>query len=57
MLDIFNRLKPFFEDTAAEISVRQYAKSIRVSPPTASKVLKELHKENLLLARSQGVRH
>jgi len=55
MLDIFNRLKPFFEDTAAEISVRQYAKSIRVSPPTASKVLKELHKENLLLARSQGV--
>lgn len=48
MLEIFNNLKPFFEDCYRRYSVREYAKIIKVSPPTASKILKSLNKEDLL---------
>ena len=48
MLEIFNTLTYFIEDCYERYSVRQYAKLIRVSPPTCSKLLSNLHKENLL---------
>ncbi len=48
MLEIINNLTPFFEDCYRRISVREYAKIINVSPPTASKILMEYHKEGLL---------
>ncbi|MBT4577318.1 hypothetical protein HOM13_02875 [Candidatus Woesearchaeota archaeon] len=48
MLNIINNLKPFFEDCHRRFSVREYARTINVSPPTASKILSNLSKENLL---------
>jgi len=55
MLKIFNELKPFFEDCYRDISVRQYASMTDISPPTASKTLKELEKENLLISENKGI--
>ncbi len=49
MLEIFNNLAPFFEDSYRRVGVREYAKLIGVSPPTSSGVLSKLNKENLLL--------
>jgi predicted nucleotidyltransferase len=51
MLRIFNKLSPFLEDNYREIGVREYAKIVEISPPTASKVLQELEKEGLLKSR------
>ena len=48
MLEIFNSLKPFFEDNYRKISVREYAKLQKISPPTASKLLNNFKKEELL---------
>lgn len=48
MLNIINNLSPFFEDCYRRINVREYAKLIKVSPPTASKMLGEYYKEGLL---------
>lgn len=55
MLKIFNELKPFLEDCYREISVRQYASMIRISPPTASKTLKDFEKNGLLLSENKGI--
>ena len=55
MLKIFNGLNPFFEDVYREISVREYAKEIGISPPTASKMLKEFETEKLLLSNKKGI--
>ncbi|MGV8152140.1 MAG: nucleotidyltransferase domain-containing protein [Candidatus Nanoarchaeia archaeon] len=49
MLNIINNLKPFFEDCYRRINVREYSRIMKVSPPTASKILFELNKEKLLL--------
>ena len=49
MLDIINNLKPFFEDCYRRINVREYARLMKISPPTASKLLSELNKEKLLI--------
>jgi len=48
MLKIFNNLKPFFENIYAEFGVREYAREIKVSPPTASSILSAFEKNNLL---------
>lgn len=48
MLKIINDLKPFFEDCYSRINVREYAKIISVSPPTASTLLNYYKKEGLL---------
>lgn len=48
MLNIINNLEPFFEDCYRRISVREYAKLIKISPPTASNLLKSYHKQGLL---------
>ena len=49
MLKIINDLTPFFEDCYNRINVREYAKIIKISPPTASKLLDMYKKEGLLL--------
>ncbi|HIH42137.1 TPA: nucleotidyltransferase domain-containing protein [Candidatus Woesearchaeota archaeon] len=43
-----NNLKPFFEDNYRRISVREYARIIKVSPATASKLLEQYNVEKLL---------
>ena len=48
MLKIFNDLGPFFEDNYRRIHVREYAKLVGITPPTASKLLERLCSENLL---------
>lgn len=48
MLNIINSLKPFFEDCYRRINVREYAKTADISPPTASKILSQYNKEDLL---------
>ena len=51
MLEIINNLSPFFEDCYREYSVREYSRKINISPPTASKILKDFSKEGLLKMR------
>ena len=48
MLTIINNLKPFFEDCYRRIHVREYARIMRVTPPTASKLLNGMYKKGLL---------
>lgn len=48
MLKIFNSLSIFFEDSYREVNVREYARLLDISPPTASSLLKKYAKENLL---------
>lgn len=51
MLEIINKLSPFIEDCYREISVREYARMTKISPPSASKILKSFEKEELLKKR------
>jgi predicted nucleotidyltransferase len=48
MLKIFNDLKPFFGDCYRRVGVREYAKIMGMSPPTASKLLSYYSSEGLL---------
>ncbi|MEA3379038.1 MAG: nucleotidyltransferase domain-containing protein [Nanoarchaeota archaeon] len=48
MLEIINKLKPFFEDNYRRINVRKYARMQKISPPNASTFLKKINKEGLL---------
>ena len=48
MLNIINDLQPFFEDCYRRINVREYARIIGISPPTASKLLRNYNKEGML---------
>ncbi|MBD3312218.1 hypothetical protein GF352_02060 [archaeon] len=48
MLRIFNDLSPFFNDNYQRIHVREYARVMEISPPTASKRLSHLNKQGLL---------
>lgn len=48
MLKIINDLKPFFEDNYRRINVREHARIRKISPPTASVLLKTLKREGLL---------
>jgi predicted nucleotidyltransferase len=49
MLNIINELKLFFEDCYRRINVREYSRIMKISPPTASKLLLEYSKMGLLL--------
>lgn len=49
MLDIINNLKPFIDDCYRRINVREYSRLMKISPPTASKLLSKFNKEKLLL--------
>ncbi len=53
MLDIFNNLKPFMEDNYRRISVREYARLQKISPPSASKFLKAMADEGLLRSEEE----
>lgn len=48
MLEIINNLKPFFEDCYRRINIREYAKIMKISPPTSSKLLNYYYKEGIL---------
>lgn len=48
MLEIINNLGLFFEDCYRRINVREYSRLMDISPPTASKMLADYHKEGLL---------
>ena len=54
MLKIINDLIPFFEDNYKRIHVREYAKLQNISPPTASKLLDELKKQDILKKEIQN---
>ncbi len=49
MLKIIEELCPFFEECYRRINVREYARLMSISPPTASKVLDSYYSENLVL--------
>src|SRR3989344_2835220 len=53
MLKIINERSLFFEDCYREISVREYAREMKTTPPTASKRLKEFASKDLLKQRSE----
>ena len=53
MLEIVNNLEPFFEDCYRIVSVREYARLIKKSPPTASKLLKGFAQEGYLHKRPE----
>ena len=51
MLKIFNDLRPFIEDCYREIGIREYSRIIKVTPPTASRILKNFESEQILKKR------
>ena len=51
MLKIINNLKPFFEDCYKEMGVREYSRVMKITPPTASKLLKKYFSKGLLKKR------
>jgi predicted nucleotidyltransferase len=53
MLTEINNLAPFIEDNYREINVREYARLKKISPPHASKILKNLTKQKLLKFREE----
>jgi predicted nucleotidyltransferase len=55
MLELFNRFKPFFEDTHREYSVREYSRISGISPPSASAFLKKIEKQGIAISREQGI--
>lgn len=48
MLKIFADLRPFFEDNYRRINIREYSRITKMSPPSASKLLRNYYKEGLL---------
>ena len=57
MLKIFYMLQPFMEDNYRRISVREYARMMNLSPPSASTMLKDLQQEGLLLMEKERQHH
>jgi len=53
MLKILNDLRPFIEDCYRELGVREYSRLMKITPPTASKTLKEFESEGLLKKRTE----
>jgi len=53
MLKIFNELKPFIEDCYSEIGVREYSRIMKITAPTASKLLKNFESEGLLKKKEE----
>ncbi len=49
MLKILDDLEPFFQDNYRRIHVRMYARMKNISPPTASKILNNYSRNNLLI--------
>ncbi len=53
MLNIINDIGIFLEDCQREISVREYARKRKISPPTASSLLNYYTKEEILIKRKE----
>ncbi len=53
MLKIINSLEPFIEDCYREIGVREYSRITKITPPTASKLLKQFESEEILKKREE----
>ncbi len=53
MLNYINDLSAFFEDCYRRINVREYAKILKISPPTASKTLTEYSKDGILIKEAE----
>lgn len=53
MLNYINNLSVFFEDCYRRINVREYAKIMKISPPTASKLLAKYSKEGILIKEAE----
>lgn len=53
MIKAIDNLSIFFEDCYKEFSVREYSRKMNISPPTSSKILKDLDKKKLLLMREE----
>ena len=51
MLNIIYNLKPFIEDNYEEFGVREYSRILKITAPTASKLLKGFESEGLLKSR------
>ena len=55
MLNIIYNARLFFEDAYKEISVREFSRESKISPPTASKLLKQCASEGLLISNRVGI--
>ena len=55
MIKELNILNPFFEEPTKEFNVREIARTIKISPATASKRLKKLVKEEILIERKERI--
>src|SRR3989344_2030016 len=55
MLNIINNLRPFFEDCYRRINIREYARLMHISPPTASKALASYHSSGLLVKQKEKI--
>jgi len=53
MFKKLNTLRIFFEEPTREFNVREAARILKISPATASKELKKLAKEDLLMERKE----
>ncbi|MFH1505910.1 MAG: ArsR family transcriptional regulator [archaeon] len=53
MLKIFNNLEMFFEDNYLRVNVREYARLMNISPPSASTLLASLENEGLLKSEKE----
>jgi len=53
MLKYIYNLEPFFEDCYVELGVREYSRIMNMTPPTASKLLKQYVSEGFLKSRSE----
>ncbi len=53
MFEELNTLKPFFDEPNKEFSVREIGRILKIAPATASKMLKEFSKENILKERKE----
>ncbi len=57
MEKIFNRLEPFFNDCYRRISVREYSRITKISPPTASNILNSYVKQGILKKEKDRIYH
>ncbi len=48
-------LKPFFDSPSKEFTVRDISRILKISPATASKYLKDFHKQNILQYRKERI--
>ncbi len=53
MFQEINNLKPFLESPLRDLGVREYARATKISPATASRILKEYAKKGILKEKKE----